>query len=226
MGLLSKLFCKEEPTAAPEPSPVLPADERPEYIPFGATHYRTEATCVRCAKVEIIDRYGGKSGWKVFNGFCGKPQGVIACPDCSPEVQRWVLKSKADNLARDRQQHHNRHDAYKAQHAWDALHPRPHPNTKNSTFVFVRRTTCGECGKVEEIEGPQHKLPSWPEGWRQISEYRGPMVCPDCYEKFAPFREELAQWKKDRDTWVGGFFRAADLGLPPVVELRLPDRWR
>jgi hypothetical protein len=56
MGLLRKLFCKEEPQKAPESAPEQEA-ELPVYEPYGPYTYRRECHCVVCGKAEMIDGY-------------------------------------------------------------------------------------------------------------------------------------------------------------------------
>jgi len=227
MGLLRKLFCKEEPQPAPLPEPAPLADDRPAYVARSPVTYRNDCTCVMCGRIESVKGYSSdRGGWKTFHG-CGFPAGgVEACPSCREAVASWIADVERHNADRDLRQRANRTPAYAAQRAWDAANPAPAYTYRPSTFIFIRRTTCGGCGRVEDHEGKQHELPSWPDGWQRVTPRHGPVVCPDCYEKHEPLREAQKKWAAERDLWVGGFFRAADEGLPPAQKLKLPSRWK
>ena len=226
MGLLRKLFCKEEPKAAPEPEPEPGLETRPEYVPRRNLPYRKELTCVWCGTSEEVDAYNRKpGGWKEFYGDGLPLGGVEACPACRTAEDEWKKSVEAENEARQARQAKRRVPAYELQRAWDQARPRS-TVIDRATATFIRRTTCGGCGRVVEHEGPLHKLPPPPTDWLPPHGQARHAVCPDCYASAAPFRETLRAWKEERDLWIGGAFRAADDGLPPIKRLVLPSRWR
>lgn len=225
MGLLRKLFCKKEPQPAPAPEPT--PEGLPAYVPRSPADHTQELTCVWCGKVELVQVYNRpREGWKSFHGYGLPHDGVESCPSCREAVEAWKRQAEEHNLRREALQRKNRSTAYEARKRWDAAHPAVMQTVPASTFVFIRRTTCGSCGMHTDIEGKQHQLPSWPSGWKRVCLDRGPMVCPDCYEKHEPLRETHKKWATDRDQWVGSFFRAADEGLPPIMKLKAPSRWK
>lgn len=226
MGLLRKLFCKEEPKPAPEPEPQPLLDTRPAYVPRRSLPYRQELTCVSCGKSEEVETYKRTpSGWKDFYGWSSHIGPVEVCPACRSSVLERQKSVEAENDARQALQAKRRVKAYKLQAAWDRTCPRPTAISRPEV-TFIRRTTCGGCSRVVEQEGLPHKLPPAPEDWLPPHGRARHVVCPDCYAKFAPYREALQAWREERDLWIGGAFRAADEGLPPLKRLALPSRWR
>ena len=225
MCLLSRLFHKEEPQQAPELARA--PEDRPEYVPRGKMEYRQELTCVNCGRSEKVEPYGRpKDGWKHFYGRGLPANGAEACPSCREAVEKWLIRPARDAAVRERLQNERRKPAYEAMRKWDSANPPPSEGLRNSSYTFVRRTTCGSCGMQTETEGQQHQLPSWPPDWQRVLPNRGPVVCPACYEKHAPLREAHAAWAAERDKNVGSLFRAADEGLPPVPKLRPFGRWK
>lgn len=228
MGLLRKLFCKEEPQPAPAHTPEAAEDTRPVYAARSPYRYIQTLTCFWCGCSEEVEGSSsrGPDGWKAFHGM-GLPNGHIeACPRCRPKVTDQINDVAFAHAHREAEQRKRRGPAYVAQRAWDAAHPAPKLNVPNSTFIFIRRTTCGACGLQVDHEGKQHELPSWPPGWERVCDDRGPVVCPDCYDKNEAIRVATKKHRTDRELWVGGYFRAADEGLPPIRKLKLPDRWK
>ena len=228
MGLLRKLFCKEEPQPAHVPTPEPAADTRPVYTARSCYRHIHTRTCYWCGVSEQVEGYASTSqcGWKAYYGN-GFPSGhVEVCARCRPEVNSLLEDVRYANERREEQQKKQRAPAYAAQRAWDAAHPMPKLTAPPASFIFIRRTTCGACGLQVDHEGKQHELPSWPPGWKPVCGDRGPVVCGTCYEKNEPLRAAMKQYKEDRDLWVGGYFRAADEGLPPIRKIKLPDRWR
>lgn len=212
---------EEAATAPSTPSTKPPA----QYVAIqGTTTW--ECTCAGCGRVEIFSHgrhYPTPKGW----GRGYKNGTVLACPDCL-QTLRSALNEYEKELRRTQMANlEARKPAIQAMHEWDAANPPPKWGHYPSKEVFFRRTTCGRCGTVVEVEAPLHALPPQPESWQREGggqNGHGAIVCPPCFEAVAPLRQEYAEWKARRSTAVGDPFRAAPTYPDPV--LRLPASWR
>ena len=213
----------EEAAAAPSAPPTEPSDR------YAAHRDATvwTCTCAGCGRVETVD--GGRYSYPTPKGWGrGYNNGtVLACPDCVD-----VLRAATDELTRERDRvwranSEARKPAIQAMHEWDAANPSPKWVPYPSKEVFSRRTTCGRCGTVVDVEAPLHAMPPRPEGWQREGggqNGHGAIVCPACFEAAAPLRQEFAEWKARRNAAVGDPFRAAPKYPDPVI--RLPASWR
>jgi hypothetical protein len=228
MGLLSKLFCKEEPTTAPvSPDPVT---EEP-YRPFGTPKSSQIATCAGCgAQKEVPSRYQVLP-WRLVSVRVSdkdKYDNIVVCPDCIPV---WAAAEEK----RDRQ-YALASRPFKAAHAaaqaylqnWLRENPRPDFKNYPTRETWIRRITCGCCGRTEEAECPAHRTPGpfdWPQVWGR---YCGSKVCPECYAlpEHAEMRAHREAYEARKDRTVGDRFRKANSLKPDWTYPDLPSGWR
>ena len=219
MGLLSKLFCKEEPPTAPSvPAPTASMDE-----PYVAVVQRRSVfvTCAGCGTQKEAPSQYELGEWRTFT-LTLKPDGrkretVIACKACRPVFDEAVLKRDVAYKQAMQPFHQEQGKVKQYQADWDRVNPRPKLPTYPTKEVWVRRTVCGCCGQNEEQEVDIHKTPapaSWP---RVAARWGGAIVCPECYDKpeHIALRAALDELQERRDAQVGWRYReAAKLSVP------------
>jgi hypothetical protein len=219
MGLLSKLFCKEEPpTASSVPAPTASTDE--PYVPFVERRYVT-VTCAGCgAQKEAPSQYE-LGDWRTFTLML-KPDGVkretvVSCKACRPVFDEAVLKRDVAYKEAMRPYHAEQGVVNQYRHNWDRVNPRPKLPAYPTKEVWVRRTVCGCCGLKDEREVEISKTPgsvSWP---RVGERWGGAKVCPACYDKpeHVALRSTLDELQERRDAQVSWRYReAAKLSVP------------
>lgn len=229
MSLLSKLFCKEEPTAAPVP-PEPPVE--PDYVPFGPAKCSVTATCAGCGIQKEIPSQYRLGDWRVFNVVFDpsgrKYDSLLACADCKSVFQD-ALRARDEEYQRACVPHRAEYEeARRYQANWELVNPRPKFPNYPTKEVWVRRTVCGCCGKTDEREVAISQTPG-PIDWPRVTpKYGGVKVCPECFDRpdHVALRAELEEREELRNQQVGEYFRSADELRPNWSWPKLPDNWR
>ena len=157
-----------------------------------------------------------------------KYDNIVVCETCRPV---WDAAEK------------KRDEAYsiairpfKAAHAaaqaflndWFRANPRPDLSNYPTKEVWIRRITCGCCGRTEEVECDAHRTPGpidWPQVWGR---YGGSRVCQECFAKpeHARMRSHMEGYEARKDRCVGVRFREAAKLKPDWPCPALPSGWR
>ena len=225
MNWLRRLFTPtvEEVVAAPP----APAAATPKYVAYRDATLWT-CTCAGCGKTETVGgaRYAPPTpkGWGQAYTKVGL---VLACADCVGDLRKAEADYAAE-AARVREANYaTQSPVTQLMRAWEAANPQPRWGHYPSKEVFARRTTCGKCGAVADVEAPLHAMPQRPEGWQRESggaNGHGAIVCPACFEAAAPLRQVWAAWLAQRNETVGNAYRKV-VTLPPPT-LKLPSTWK
>lgn len=232
MGLLSKLFCKEEPPTAPVPPTPTPPAEEDKYVPFSQERRSITVTCAGCgAQKETESRYL-LGDWRMFSVHLkatgNKYDNVVVCRTCRPLFDAATAK-RDDEYNAACAPYKKAHDkAARHQRDWDQANPRPKIPSYVTKETWIRRITCGCCGKVVDQEFDISKTPGsigWP--WL-VGKRFGSKVCPDCYDKpeHVALRERLEEIAALREEQVGHRFREADKLRPPFSYPEFPTTAR
>jgi len=217
----------EEVVAAP-PAPSTATPPVPDkYVAYRQAAFWT-CTCAGCGKVETHEgglySHSTPKGWGNAHTKVGL---VLACTDCVGDLRKAEADYAAE-AARVREANYaTQNPVTPLMRAWEAANPQPRWGHYPSKEVFARRTTCGKCGAVVDVEAPLHAMPQRPEGWQRESggaNGHGAIVCPSCFEAAAPLRQVWAEWLAQRNETVGNAYRKV-VTLPPPT-LKLPSTWK
>jgi len=227
MTWLRSLFPRREEAAAAPPVPT----PEPVAAPYKAlTHTNVITfTCAGCGAVYRAEGYASRpAGWARTWGF---KEPIAACPACADILKKAQAEQNLAASAASQRWFDARRPALQNLRRWESENPRPALRHYPSREVFARRTVCGRCGTVEEVEAPFHAMPKRPAGWMREGDtvdgrhFGGAIVCPKCHDELAPLRAELNAWQKRKDEAVGPMFRDVP-DYPTNIPLVLPDSWR
>jgi hypothetical protein len=139
------------------------------------------------------------------------------------------LRKKADAEHNEANAEHRRlaQEAQRRLNVWSAINPKPSAPAMATKEVWVRRITCGGCGRTDEsvVDLSKGKAPARAAGWERLFDGYGPVVCPDCILAHQGRRAEFEAWKKNKDEAVARHFRVANAVRVPYRYPRISG-WR
>lgn len=153
-----------------------------------------------------------------------KYDNIVVCAGCRPMFDDANRKRDEEYNAACLPWREANNKAHKYRADWERVNPPPKVPRYQTTEVWIRRITCGCCGKNVDQEFPLSKTPgtvAWP--WL-LTKKHGIKVCPDCYDlpEHVALREALAELDRLRDEQVGRYFREVEKLRPAWQYPELP----